>query len=333
MSSGSPLIAQFCAAALTIAVTLSANSAQTNPPIFALYFGAWSERLVKQVAGLDGTGQAYNMVIIDAGRNSTLYITPKQIKNLKSAGTSVICRLSVGLDPILHSSRLSEGFDGPVKGTASWYYDADGDGIIDKDERTSSYYVRLGDKYWKKALKSFSNRWEEGFFGYDYLINTLGCDGLFLDNIDAVMPARWGGSHENEMANMINIIATIRRDIPEGKKIILNGGLFIWYQSEAGPESGFAQLLAPLIDGVVINGYIDESPHQAHAALESAAKTYGFQILTINYIRTATTRHTAQIKQICRLTLIEKNWQAYITHPPLGRELNHYVRDYCLLSL
>lgn len=116
-----------------------------------------------------------------------------------------------GEDDQLHTSAASGGVAGPG-GFASWYYDADGDGHVDQNGTWGSYFANVADPAWRAALRTYRNDGTEGW--YEYLIHTLGCDGLFLDTVDTVAPAAWSGPYSGEITAMIDLIAEIRAALP-----------------------------------------------------------------------------------------------------------------------
>ncbi|MBU4484742.1 hypothetical protein KKA47_04900 [bacterium] len=224
--------------------------------LFGVYYNVWTDEIVDEAIGKDGSNK-FGAVFVKAGEDELQYISKSQIQRLKENDVKVFCHLSLGEDRTLHKKSYSQNLSGPEIEYASWYYDVDHNGYIDKSHVTYGYYVNVSDEHWQRSIKNFTNKKGENFYGYDYLIYNLGCNGLILDHIDTVMPEEWRGNYSAQINDMFNLIASIRDDIPNNKYIVISGGLFYHLDTLDDSGRGYSNLLRPLINGVFIKNYSD----------------------------------------------------------------------------
>lgn len=301
-------------------------SGLTSNSLYGVYYGDWDDNLINEVTGVTGKTK-YDLVIVHPHTN----ITPSQVSRLKSAGTKVYCYLSVGEDDVLHTKAMTGGISGPEPGEASWYYDANGDKLADVNGDWGSYYVNVSNSYWHKALRTYTNTGDQQWYGYNYSINTLGCNGLFLDTVGTVAPAEWGGKYSAQLGDMVNLIAEIRANIPSDRGLIINGGLFYFdpYDATTNPwglretTKAMKDKVRSLISGLLFENFMDEW-HRDDWAVKlnvEAAKSDGFTIFTLDY-------QPIDALTVCENTNDLYGWLPYVSQYSLDTFV-HDVRDQC----
>lgn len=266
---------------------------------YAVYYGAWSDALVHELT----TTQRYDLLIVQPSPT----LTRATVAVLQASGTRVLCYLSLGEDSALHAR-------------ATWYYDADADSAPDRNAAWDSYYVNVADRAWRRALKSYTGTTAQGWYGYDYALRTLGCDGLFLDTIDTVAPAAWSGRYSAQLPDMLALIESIRADIPRTKLLVVNRGLFFLapFDGSTAPDGltevapSMPQRLRRVIDGLLIESWTHEPQRAAWIARiqAQAAQPDGFSVLTLDYPPTT-------VQQSCTARRDTPTWLGYLSTPAL----------------
>lgn len=301
--------------------------------LFGVYYGDWTEALIDEVTGATGKPR-YDLVIAHPNTN----LTRDYVATLQAGGVQVFCYLSIGEDDTLHTSAASGGIVGPG-GWASWYYDANHDGQPDQNGIWDSYYANVADPAWREALRTYRNEGPQGWYGYDYLLQTLGCDGLFLDTIDTVTPAAWGGAYSAELPAMIDLIAEIRAHLPTGRSLLINRGLFYFDPYEASTNPDGLQEITPtmrdqvrqLVHGVHYENFMEESPEDradwGTRVTAEAGKPDGFTVLSLDYVADPNAA-TGEVPTICAATRGAYGWLPHVSTVDL-QSLSHAVRDQC----
>lgn len=273
--------------------------------LYGVYYGSWDNALIQEVTGKTGK-RKYDLVIVNP-----LNITPTQVAELKASYTLVLSYLSIGEDRPLHPD-------------APWYYDADHDAHPDKNKAWDSYYVNVSNPQWHQALRNGNKDWK----GYEYSINTLGCDGLFLDTLDTVSPAIWGGKYAGELGAMINLIAEIRFNFPH-KYLIANRGLF--YLNPFDPTSnpnGLKEITPTMreqfiasINGNMFENYSQETPNERRLWSNILNNNHDkLTLLSLDYPPT-------DINIVCE-TKNKNKWLSHFSQRSLATFV-HEVRDRC----
>lgn len=288
----------------------------TPAKLYGVYYGSWTEDLIRSVTGRTGQ-RKYDLIILHPKSN----ITRPQIATLQEAGIKIFCYLSVGEDDVLHNASFSAGSGGSY---ASWYLDLNRDGFPDSNDEWNSYYVDPSNPDWQRALKTFANQGGQGWYGYDYLMNTLGCDGLFLDTVD---PNILRVSVQAE--RMIQLIAGIRQNISPDKAIIINRGLVFFDTHEPGVTEIFRDRLRSLVDGVMFEDFYKEENRAYWAELITAEsrKPDGFAVLSLDYVNLRNAPLN-QVQDICNESR-RYGWLYYVSSTSLTKFAN-LVRDECL---
>ncbi|MEW6096468.1 MAG: hypothetical protein AB1567_08090 [bacterium] len=211
---------------------------------YLVYYGDWTPEKIDEA-------EKFDLVILHPDTN----VIPADIANIKDGvdditgndDVLVFGYLSIGEDDV-DEPRIGNG-EGPG-GYASWYMDdADNNDYPDRNGEWGSFYVNAGDPYWQEFIKSATLPGSETA-GSDYIIYTLGCDGLFLDTIDTASP--WG-NYGYTAQGMSSFVQKIESWYPE-KYLIANRGLF--YFDPAQPAHQWT--IRPYIDGDMFECYYTE---------------------------------------------------------------------------
>lgn len=302
--------------------------------LYGVHYGDWTDALIQDVIGATGA-PAYHAVIAHPNTN----LTPARVAALQAGGVQVFCYLSIGEDDHLHTNAASGGVAGPA-GYASWYYDADGDGQVDQNGIWGSYFANVADPAWRAALRTYRNEGTEGWYGYDYLIHTLGCDGLFLDTVDTVSPAAWGGPYSGEITAMIDLLAEVRAYLPTDRYLIINRGLFYFdpYDAMQNPEGltevtvAMQDRVRQLVHGVMYENFMDDALAEREywgTRLDAQGdQPDGFTIFSLDYVANPATASTAQLQAICAATRGTYGWLPYVSTVDL-QTFYHAVRAHC----
>jgi hypothetical protein len=205
--------------------------------------------------------QAFDLVILhpDSG------VTVAEVEELQAAGVIVLGYVSIGEEPpgLLYTDTMS----GPVRyepggnccgvenrhceynDYACYYLDEDNDGEPDtrQDGPWGSHFVDAASPYWRDKVRlcNKDTMTDCNFYGTDYVLYTLGCDGLFLDTVDTASP--WH-QYSYTLDAMADLICTISDWYPD-QYAVLNRGIFY-----ADPSYG-ANVVRPCINGIVFEGY------------------------------------------------------------------------------
>ncbi|MGA1867461.1 MAG: hypothetical protein ACMUJM_02825, partial [bacterium] len=196
---------------------------------YCFFYGKWNDCIISEVI------KKFKLVILHPGI-SEVYITPAQVALLRENGVIVIGYIPFGEDYV---KRAGDG-TGPVyydqncvliyehKDFASWLVDEvttngdpSHDGIPDKNPNFGSYYVNAGDPKWQDFLKTATIE-HDGFAGTEYILNYLGCDGLFIDVIETASP--WL-PYSYSWRGMFDLLDTISNLYPD-KYMVVNRPLF-----------------------------------------------------------------------------------------------------------
>ncbi|HIE43640.1 MAG TPA: hypothetical protein EYP78_02445 [Candidatus Omnitrophica bacterium] len=281
----------------------------TNRALYCVYYGRWTQELINKA-------KKYKLVILHPKSN----ITPEWISELKDSGVLVLGYLSIGEDEILHGKEFSGGTPGADGIHANWYY-YDKEGKIRKNPNWNSYYVNVSNPYWKKALKNFTNKDREGWYGYDYILNTLGCNGLFLDTLDTVSPWMSFPSYQ-QISEMANLVASIRENIGRRKIIVVNRGLFYCDTKVPGMSREAQDTLRGAINGMMYESYFNDTDrlYWATKVNTEARKADGFSVFALDY--------NVDINKFCQATIIEQGWTSYIACASLQDGIHDEVKNW-----
>ncbi len=153
------------------------------------------------------------------------------------------------------------------------------------------------------------------------MINTLGCDGLFLDTVDTASPWHPYSYTLDAMADFICTISGWYTD----SYVVLNRGIFF-----AAPEYG-ADVVRPCINGIVFEGYysewdweedegrlspwfVDNRDNWAPKLNVQAIMTDGYTIFALDYF--TPTQQISITHQISE-TVTRWGWLDYVSTPML----------------
>jgi len=290
---------------------------------YLCYYGSWdAQKVIK--------AQAFDLVILDSHG-----ITREQVQAIRSGmdgilGTDddviVVAYISIGED---NQGNHTGNGKGPVywdsqskkivftnRGLASWYLDdADHNGKPDQNGTWGSYYVNAGDSLWQEFVKTMPG-------GADYIINVLGCDGLFLDTIDTASP--WT-AYSWTSQGMSAFIARLRQWYPD-KILVANRGLFYF-----NPDlKDYAYTIRPFVNAVMFEGYYldwDWSNHRgkispyfnsnkydwAPKINAEASKPDGFTVLCLDYLNPAQGDYQTLFDQQYHEAVEVQKWVDYIS--------------------
>lgn len=281
----------------------------TNRSLFCAYYGDWNQALINRA-------KSYQLVILHPHSN----INRKWVRELQKEGVKVVGYLSVGEDDTLHAREFTGGNPGPDGTHANWYY-YDEKAKVRGNPRWNSYYVKVSNPFWKKALREFANRKGEGWYGYKYILNTLGCDGLFLDTLDTVSPWMPFPSYR-EIPDMAELIASIRREIGEKKILIINRGLFFWDDTLPYVNKKIQNMVRKAINGVMYENYFHDEDRLYWAGKVNlqARKEDGFSVLALDY---GVSSHI-----FCPATIVDQGWSSYLGDVSLSDGIHKEVKKW-----
>ncbi len=267
-----------------------------------------------------------------------------------------------GLDPL--------GLPSVSGGYASFYLDDNslesngvGDGVPDRNSVTGACYVNMGDPAWFDALDAMECAGPDGRNGFRELLTLghglgLGCDGVYLDNVDTCAPNLWTGPSDPDQAEFEwtaagygSLVDRLRAQYPEAL-ILQNRGLFFFHPDLPHYE------VAPrrLLDFVKIENYrLDRNSGQEFDAYTFAANKHswgpklqaeayrdrGFQILSLGYAEGPGIDHATLTGNALGglSTLLDDVREAqevagyrHYIHDAAGSVLNRFVADHGDLS-
>jgi len=276
-----------------------------NTSSYCVYYGNWTPELIAQAATFD-------LVILHPKSNLTL----KMVKKMQAGGAMVVGYLSVGEDDTLHTSEATGGVSGADGEHASWYYYKDGKPA--KNGNWDSYFTRASNEYWRKALKTYRNEGDQGWYGYDYILKDLGCDGIFLDTLDTQAPKEWG--MYGDIEGMSNLIAEIKVNIGRNH-LVLNRGLYFWeayYTSEEIMARVRGCASAVMFENYIEEGNLNEWGGRVRAQYQ---KPDGFSVITLDY-------KTAKTDEICNRAIQKQGWTAYVADVRLSDKIWMETREW-----
>ena len=276
-----------------------------NTSSYCVYYGNWTPELVSQAATFD-------LVILHPKSN----LTRAMVKKMQAGGALVVGYLSVGEDDTLHTSEATGGVSGADGKHANWYYYKDGKPV--KNGEWGSYFTRASNAHWRKALKTYRNEGKQGWYGYDYILNDLGCDGLFLDTLDTHAPKEWG--MYGDIEGMANLIAEIKTNIGR-KHLVLNRGLYFWESYYTSDE--IMARVRSSASAVMFENYIEEDDLAEWEGRLRAQyqKPDGFSVITLDY-------KTAKTDEICARAIKKQGWSAYIADVQLSDKIRMEAREW-----
>ena len=290
---------------------------------YLCYYGSWdAQKVIK--------ARAFDLVILDSHG-----ITRDQVQAIRSGvdgilGTDddviVVAYISIGEDHL--GNHIGNG-KGPVywdsqskkmvftnKGLASWYLDdANHDGKPDQNGTWGSYYVNAGDSLWQEFVRTMPE-------GADYIINVLGCDGLFLDTIDTASP--WT-VYSWTSRGMSAFIARLHQWYPD-KILVANRGLFYFNPN----LDDYNYTIRPFINAVMFEGYYLDWDWNTHRGKISpyfnsnkydwapkinaeARKSDGFTVLCLDYLNPAQGDYQTLFNQQYHEAVEVQGWVDYIS--------------------
>lgn len=229
---------------------------------YAVFYGGLDEETLADL-------NAFDLVILHPDYD----VTPSQIAELRAAGIIILVYVSIGeeppgtpymgdsLGPVYHAPGQScAGVPDrrcQHQGVASYYLDevvnstgASGhDGLPDVSDGWNSYFVDPASMLWRNQVRSCVKGADAcNFYGADYLINTLGVDGLFLDTVDTASP--WY-HYSYTLEAMADLICGISSWYPR-QYVVLNRGVFF---ADPTYEAG---IVHRCINGIVFESYCSE---------------------------------------------------------------------------
>ena len=319
---------------------------------YAVYYGSLDEDTLAQL-------KAFQLVILHP--NSGIIQT--QVAELQDAGVIVLGYVSIGEEPPADAPITGDG-DGPMyytpevsrccevdnrhcegAGVACYYLDeiinttgiTGHDGLPDVHSPWNSYYVDPGASLWQTRVKQCVSPTNEcGFYGTDYVMNTLECDGLFLDTVDTASPWHPYSYTLDAMADFICTISGWYTD----HYIVLNRGIFF-------ADPGYkADVVRPCINGIVFEGYCsvwdwkkdegkdspwfeDNRDNWAPKLIKEASKPDGYTVFALDYF---TPSQQISIAHQISETVGRWGWLEYISTPTLDT-VRWEVWRYCRVWL
>ena len=300
-----------------------------NTTPYFVYYGNWTPVEIMKAGH-------YKLVIIHPKTNIRRAI----VRVLQAQGVMVFGYLSVGEDDTYHKSEATGGEAGADGKSANWYYYDERNRLIkNPDLYSGSYYVNPSNPHWRRALRKYRNRSKEGWFGYEYIMNVLGCDGLFLDTIDTAGPRSWNPDYDpdndiirstdryfGENEAMAKLVSDIKSDIGRRKHIMLNRGLFYYADDQPYYSVRATARLRSTASAVMYESYIRESSDQRtywegklahHSHLPD-----GFSVVTLDY-------DPGKTDEICRRTLLDRSFTPYVTgDQSLNTAAESHVKDW-----
>lgn len=209
-----------------------------------------------------------------------------------------------GLDPL--------GLPSVGGGYASFYLDDNsletsgiGDGVPDRNGVTGACYVNMGDPAWFATLDAMRCETADARNGFREILTLdyglgLGCDGVYLDNVDTCAPNGWTGPGDPDQAEFewtaagyAALLEELRTQYP-GALVLQNRGLFFF-----NPDLQHYRLdVRPFVDFVKIENYrldrqtsVEFDPYTfadnkyvfAPKLQAEAYRKDGFQVLSLGY--------------------------------------------------
>ncbi|MBI1877264.1 MAG: hypothetical protein HYR94_03360 [Chloroflexi bacterium] len=314
---------------------------------YAIYYGPLDAETLASL-------KAFDLVVLHPGFD----ITSAQVAELQAANVIVLGYVSIGEEPS-GTPQVGDGL-GPVyydpvtscagapnrhcgnKGVASYYLDeaitatrdAGHDSLPDVVSQWGGFYVDPASEIWSNTVRFCGTLYTEcNFHGTDYVITTLGADGLFLDTVDTASP--WY-SYSYALGAMAKFIGPISSWYPHDKYIVLNRGIFF-----ADPQY-MADVVRPRINGIVFENYMTEwdweknegriSPWFADnrdiwapKLVTQAVMTDGYTLFALDYF--TPTQQISITNQISE-TVQGLGWLDYIGNPTLNT-VRWEVQAYC----
>jgi hypothetical protein len=310
-----------------------------GPCDYVVYYGPLDEETLEDL-------KAFDLVILHPEGG----ITQTQVAELQADGVIVLGYVSIGEEePPPGGTPIAGDGSGPVyyepgenccgtnnrhcesQGVACYYLDEitnttgdlGHDGLPDVNVSWGSYYVDPAASLWREGVKlcGTSTYTECSFYGTEYVINTLGCDGLFLDTVDTASPWHPYSYTLDAMADFICTISGWYTD----SYVVLNRGIFF-----AAPEYG-ADVVRPCINGIVFEGYysewdweedegrlspwfVDNRDNWAPKLNVQAIMTDGYTIFALDYF--TPTQQISITHQISE-TVTRWGWLDYVSTPML----------------
>jgi hypothetical protein len=259
LSTSNPAVS-VTAAPLSSTTALRGPISGLSPCGLAVYYGQLDASTVEQLKDFD-------LVVLHPQHGS---VTRTQVAALQAAGVIVLGYVSIGEEPPLAGiTPISGDGLGPVyfssgvsctgvisrqcgnAGVSSHYLDEDGhDGVPDVNGAWGSYYVDSASPVWRDRVKTCNMVTDAScsFYGTDYVLNTLGCDGVFLDTVDTASP--WH-VYAYTLDSMAEAVCGVADQYPD-KYVVLNRGIFY-----ADAVYG-ADTIRPCINGIVFESYYSE---------------------------------------------------------------------------
>ncbi len=290
-------------------ISRSGISTFQNVTPYCVYYGNWSSELIDS---------AFNFKVVILHPKSN--VDRNLVAGLQEKGIVVIGYLSVGEDSSLHHASASGGNAGKDSIHANWYYYDDNDRPV-KNGIWDSYYTKASNKYWRRALKRFTMEGDQGWYGYDYIINNLGCDGLFLDTMDTHCPVAWGGFADYE--GLSGLIDNISLDIGPDKLIIINRGMFL-FDNEIVPER-LTNSIRKNISGLMFENFYNTENRSYWIKLlqNQSRKSDGFSVITLDYPKDPKETHL-----ICKEVITQCGWTPYLGDISLSDTIHNEATDW-----
>ncbi len=306
---------------------------------YAVYYGPLDDTTVEKL-------KVFDLVILHPGDFGDQPITRTHIAALQAAGVIVLGYVSIGEEPP-GTPQAGQGL-GPVyakadslcdgvpnrycqeNGAASYYLDEitnttalpGHDGLPDTNGEWGSHYVDPASSGWRDRVQRCGTVYLDcNFYGADYVLYTLGADGLFLDTVDMASP--WG-FYDYALDDMADFICQLSDEYPD-RYIVINRGVFY-----ADPLYG-ADQVRPCINGLLFEAYYSEwdwekqegrvSPwfpdnrdNWAPKLNAQGVMTDGYSLFALDYF---TSTQTLSITHQISETVTRWDWLAYISTPYL----------------
>lgn len=300
------------------------NSSESSERLsYMIYYGTLDDTVIEKA-------KQYDMVIVHPQFGN---VTRQQVQEIRSGGTLVFGYVSIGEDvrtaditpeqmhkdtrfkgdgtgPRIGRKGFASGLAGEDSpggvGYASYYLDdRDQDGKPDINMDSACAYTNIGDPLWFDELEAMTIDGEAKVPGIQEILSNdygrgLGCDGVFLDNIDTCAPDSFTEeSSPNKMRfewtapGVSSFMERLKGKYPD-KLIIQNRGLFFYHQQL--PHYQYTP--REYVDYLMVEGYMldsnDEQPYDkvffadnkynyAPKLRAEAGRPDGFHILSLGY--------------------------------------------------
>lgn len=299
------IVQSIFAAVLIAVIAFSAHSQRSTSSLprfsYIIYYGALDDEVIKRA------GQ-YEIMIVHPGFGN---ITREQVQEIQAGGTKVFGYLSVGEDlrtagmtpeQMLEDERFTE--DG-TEYVSYFLDDNNQDGKPDINRNSARAYTNIGDPAWFNELDKMTIDGTDQVPGIREILSDdygrgLGCDGVFLDNIDTCAPNTYTDEEDPDKRRyewtapgVVDFMKRLKEEYPD-KLIIQNGGIFFYnpqfphYQYNPREYIDFLMIEGYMLDAGTEKAYNEDSLadmryNYVPKLCAEAGRPDGFRILSLGY--------------------------------------------------